>query len=90
MNFIQLLSRIKQSLKAKTRRERIFIARSVTHCSIIHLPFYKGKLSENFGKISTNAQKIGIVCYGHVFQKTVHRHLLPLENTSLEQTRNIS
>lgn len=60
MNFIQLLSRIKQSLKAKTGRGRIFIARSVTNSSnLSELPFYEGKLSENFGKRSTNAQKIG-------------------------------
>lgn len=42
MNFIQLLSRIKQSLKAKTGRGRIFTTRSVTNISnLSDLPFYR-------------------------------------------------
>lgn len=60
INFIQFLSGIEQSLKAKTGRKSIFITRSVTSSSSLSdLPFYRGRLSENFGMISTNAQKIG-------------------------------
>lgn len=61
MNFIQLLSGITQALKAKAGWKRTFITRrSITSSSnLSDLPFYRGKLSINFGRISTNAQMIG-------------------------------